>query len=121
MNNESPTIFGDGEQSRDFIFVKDVTKATIQAAESDATGIFNIGSGESTTINKLAKLCIDLLGKSVDPVYKDPRSDDIKDSLADITRAKTFGYSPEYDLKKGLDETIRSFTDRALPIEDNIM
>jgi UDP-glucose 4-epimerase len=113
-NNQDPIIYGDGEQSRDFTYIKDVVEANILAAESNATGIFNIGKGESVTINQLAKLCIEMLGNnSVSPIYKDPRPGDIKDSLADITRAKTFGYSPKYDLKKGLYETIRSFTGEA--------
>ena len=114
INNQDPIIYGDGEQSRDFTYIKDVVEANILAAESDATGIFNIGKGESVTINQLAKLCIEMLSNnSVSPIYKDPRPGDIKDSLADITRAKTFGYSPKYDLKKGLYETIRSFTGEA--------
>lgn len=58
-----PIIFGDGEQSRDFTFVKDAIEATILAAESDATGIFNIGTGNRVTINELAKLTARLLGK----------------------------------------------------------
>ena len=107
-----PVIFGDGEQSRDFTFVKDVVEANILAAESEASGIFNIGSGKSITINQLAKLTANLLGNySINPIHEEPRPGDIKDSLADITRAKTFGYSPKYDFEKGLYETVGSFTD----------
>lgn len=114
INHQSPIIFGDGEQSRDFTYIKDVTEANILAAESEATGIFNIGKGKSITINQLAKLTINLLSNyCINPIHEEPRPGDIKDSLADITRAKTFGYSPKYDLEKGLDETIRSFTDEA--------
>ena len=114
INGQGPIIFGDGEQSRDFTYIKDVTEANILAAESDATGIFNIGNGKGITINQLARLTINLLSNyCINPIHEEPRSGDIKDSLADITRAKTFGYSPKYDLKKGLYETIRSFTGEA--------
>jgi UDP-glucose 4-epimerase len=114
INGQSPIIFGDGEQSRDFTYIKDVTEANILAAESDAIGIFNIGNGKSITINQLAELTINLLSNyGINPIHEEPRPGDIKDSLADITRAKTFGYSPKYDLGKGLYETIRSFIDES--------
>ncbi|MBA7533809.1 UDP-N-acetylglucosamine 4-epimerase [subsurface metagenome] len=113
-NDKSPVIYGDGEQTRDFTYIKDVTEANILAAESDAIGIFNIGNGTSITINQLAKLTINLLSNYyINPIHEEPRPGDIKDSLADITRAKTFGYSPKYDLEKGLYETVRSFTDES--------
>ncbi|MBA7684639.1 UDP-N-acetylglucosamine 4-epimerase [subsurface metagenome] len=114
INGQGPIIFGDGEQSRDFTYIKDVIEANILAAESDVTGIFNIGNGKNITINQLAKLTINLLGNySINSIHEGPRPGDIKDSLADITRAKTFGYSPKYDLEKGLYETVRSFTDES--------
>jgi len=107
---QPPTIYGDGEQTRDFTYVKDVVEANILAAESDEIGIFNISNGESTTINELAKLCIKLLGKDgISPVYEESKSGDIKDSLADISKAKAFGYSPKYSLEEGLRETIVSY------------
>jgi UDP-glucose 4-epimerase len=111
ISSQGPIIYGDGEQSRDFTYVKDVVEANILAAESDATGVFNIGAGKGVTINELAKLCMNMLSNyCVSPVYAEPRPGDVKDSLADISRAKTFGYSPKYDLEKGLHETVRSFT-----------
>ena len=113
-SSQGPVIFGDGEQSRDFTYVKDVVEANILAAESEATGIFNIGTGEKVTINQLAKLCIEMLSNyRVNPIHEEPRKGDIRDSLADITAAKNFGYCPKYDLEKGLHETIRSFTSEA--------
>jgi len=105
-----PLIFGDGEQTRDFTFVKDVAEASILAAESNATGIFNIGRGESITINQLAQLVIKLIGNNdVKPVHKEPRQGDIRHSLADISRAKTFGYNPKHSLEEGLRKTIGGF------------
>lgn len=112
--NKPPVIFGDGEQSRDFTFVKDVIQANILSAESDATGVFNISRGERFTINRLAQLAIRLMGNNdIKPIYENPRPGDIRHSLADITRAGTFGYEPEYSLEQGLEETIRSFRNYA--------
>ena len=105
-----PIIFGNGEQTRDFIFVKDAAQANILAAESDASGIFNIGTGESITINQLASLAIKLTGNNdIKPIHREPRAGDIRHSVANIARARTFGYAPKYSLKEGLGETIRRF------------
>lgn len=104
-----PVIFGDGEQTRDFTFVKDAVDANIRAAEGDATGIFNIGRCESVSINRLAELIIELVGGSVKPVYEKPNPGDVKHSLADISRARTFGYEPKVSLEEGLREIIRCF------------
>jgi UDP-glucose 4-epimerase len=100
---KAPVIFGDGEQSRDFTYVKDVAVANVQAAESKATGVFNLGNGQRVTINRLAELIIGLTGnRNVKPVYREPRPGDILHSLADITKARSFGYNPGYSLEKGL-------------------
>jgi len=101
-----PIIFGDGEQTRDFTFIRDAVEANILAAESDASGIFNIGKGERTSINKLAEFIIRLIGDSVKPVHEEPRSGDIRHSLADISKAREFNYNPKYNLERGLRETI---------------
>ncbi|GAG99240.1 unnamed protein product, partial [marine sediment metagenome] len=82
----------------------------ILAAESDASGVFNIGKSESMTINQLARLAIKLVGNnSVAPVYDEPRPGDIRHSLADISKARTLGYNPRYSLEEGLRETVRRF------------
>lgn len=110
MAGRPPMIFGDGEQSRDFTFVRDVAEANVRAAESNATGIFNIGSSKKVTLNRLAKLIIGLVGgNNIRAAYAESRPGDIKHSLADITRAAAFGYRPEYNLEAGLKETIMAF------------
>ncbi len=109
FEGNSPIIFGDGEQTRDFTFVKDVVSANLLAAESEASGVFNISRGDSITINQLAEYIIELTGSNVKPVYKGSRPGDIKHSLADISKAEAFGYKPEHDLKTGLAETIKWF------------
>jgi len=112
-NGESPIIFGDGKQTRDFTFVRDVVEANILAAESEACGVFNISRGERITLNQLAKLIIELVGDGVEPVHQPPRPGDIKHSLADTSRAKeAFGYESEYPLEAGLAETVRWFNAR---------
>ena len=110
LSGKSPVIFGDGEQTRDFTFVKDVVEANIQAAESEVTGVYNLGNSQRITISQLTKLIIDITkNNNVKPVYKDPRPGDIVHSLADTSKAKAFGYNPRYSLEQGLKETINSF------------
>jgi len=101
-----PIIFGDGEQTRDFTFIKDAVEANILAAESDASGLVNISRGESISINELAKLIIGAIGNNVKPIHQEPRPGDIKYSLADISKARACGYEPKYSLETGLGETI---------------
>ncbi len=102
-----PIIFDDGEQTRDFTFIKDAVEANILAAENDVCGIFNIASGKNITINQLAKLVITIAGKNVGLIHQEPRPGDIRHSLADISKARTFSYEPKYSLEVGLGETIR--------------
>lgn len=106
LENKPPIIFGDGEQTRDFTFVKDVVEANILAAESNAYDVYNIGRGERISINKLAEIIIQLVGNNIEPVYQEARSGDVKHSLADISRARTFGYNPKWSLEEGLRETV---------------
>jgi UDP-glucose 4-epimerase len=107
LAGKPPVIFGNGEQTRDFTFVRDVVEANILAAENPATGVFNIGSGVRVTINHLAQLVIRLAGNdAIKVVYQNTRPGDILHSLADITRAGIFGYRPKYNLEKGLREVI---------------
>jgi UDP-glucose 4-epimerase len=109
IDGDSPVIYGDGEQTRDFTFVRDVVMANMLAGEGGVSGIFNVSTGESITINMLAGLIAELIGNKVEPIHEKERAGDIRHSLADISRAKTFGYNPEYDLKTGLVKTIEWF------------
>ena len=111
LQNGRPIIHGDGNETRDFTFVQDAVHANIVAAESRATGILNIGSGRSVTINELAKIIIRILSGNVRPIHEKPRAGDIRHSLADTTLARTIGYEPRYNLEDGLRETIKGFVD----------
>jgi UDP-glucose 4-epimerase len=102
------TIFGDGKQTRDFVFVKDVVSANVFAAEADATGAFNIGSGRQTSVTELANLVLKLTGRDVAPLYHPPKAGEIRHSFADISRASEFGYSPKHNLEEGIKKTISS-------------
>jgi len=107
LNNEPPFIYGDGKQTRDFVYVKDVVNANILAAESNATGVFNIANGKTITITELAKLIMKIANKNFKLMYKDVRSGDVKHSLADVSKAKEkLNYEPKFDLERGLKETI---------------
>lgn len=107
LSNEPPLIFGDGEQTRDFTFVRDAVHANILAAESQAVGVFNVGGGQRVSINHLARAIMTIVGFNPEPVYREARAGDIKHSLADITLARGFGYEPRYSLEEGLKETAR--------------
>lgn len=109
---EKPTIFGDGTQTRDFTYVKDVVKANILAANSEIEDgtVINIACNKSISINELSNLINNVLGTRVEAKYASPRQGDIKDSLADISRANTLiGYRPDYNLQSGIKETIKWF------------
>jgi UDP-glucose 4-epimerase len=111
MAGETPTIFGDGFTSRDFNYIDNAVSANLlacQAPSSVATGrVFNIGTGESHTLNEVYTVIADLLGFTGKPVYGFPRAGDIRHSLADISRAtKELGYQPKAHLHDGLQKTV---------------
>jgi UDP-glucose 4-epimerase len=108
-NGKRPIIYGDGQQSRDFTFVKHVIDANVLSCESDKTGVYNIACGRRITINELVDMISDILGKNVKPSYSDPRPGDIKHSLADISKAKDFKYNPTGIFKKELAIVVESF------------
>jgi len=106
--NEPPVIFGDGEQTRDFVHVRDVARAVILALKNDGSGVYNIGSGTSVTINELANIMLKIMDRKLKPVHTAPRPGDIRHSHASIERAKRIGYSPTISLEDGIKELIGS-------------
>jgi UDP-glucose 4-epimerase len=107
LNHESPTVYGDGGQTRDFTYVKDVVQANIRAMECEAEGVFNVAYCKRINLNELADAIMEITGITVPLIYEPPRTGDVRDSLADIRRAQdAFGYAPEYTVQKGLEETI---------------
>ncbi|MCX6688220.1 MAG: SDR family oxidoreductase [Methanoregula sp.] len=107
LARQSPTIYGDGEQTRDFTYVKDVVQANIRAMESQAQGVFNVAYCQRINLKELASEIMEITGISVPLNFELPRIGDVKDSLADISRAQeAFGYKPVYTVKSGLAETV---------------
>jgi len=107
---EPPIVFGDGEQTRDFVHVSDVVEAIMLSLRNEGVrGVLNIGSGEGITINYLANLILKLMGREdLRPIYATPRPGDIRHSIADITRArKGLGFKPKVELEVGIKELIR--------------
>ncbi len=110
LDGKPLTIFGDGKQTRDFIFVKDVVAANLRGMEGDAEGVFNIARGERTSLNELASLLVDIVGSEAGIVYEAPRAGDVRHSMADVSKARDrLGFSPSYSIREGLEETVRSF------------
>ena len=103
------TIFGDGEQTRDFVYVSDVVAATMKAADvSGIHGAFNIASAQRVTINRLAEMMVAYSGVKVDIIHASPRQGDVRDSLADVSAARdTLGYQPAVTLERGLRDYLR--------------
>jgi len=110
LNGEQPIIYGDGEQSRDFTYISNVVDANLRAAESgSAVGqVINIANGERVTINQVFEKVKKLTGRTdVQPEYAPARTGDVRDSLADLTLARSLlGYSPKIDLEEGLRLTL---------------
>jgi len=106
--NESPEIFGNGLQTRDFIFVKDVANANLLSMMSDVSfGFFNIGSQNSISILELAKMMIKNSGLNLKPEFKDPLEGDAKISLSDISLAKNkLQWNPTYKLEKWFEDEV---------------
>ena len=103
-------IYGDGLQTRDFVYVTDVVQANIQAMEKDAPGVYNIACGMQINLLDLADMIAEITGISVPIVFDPPAKGDVRDSVADITLAKkSIGYAPNWSLHKGLEATIAWF------------
>lgn len=107
LKDENPVIYGDGKQTRDFIYVKNIAKANYEVALNDATGVYNIAHGKTTSINELLEIICEIMGYDCNPTYLPRPKGDIIDSVADITKAQEeFGFKSEHDFKKELKETI---------------
>ncbi|MGP8011954.1 MAG: SDR family oxidoreductase [Halobacteriota archaeon] len=115
LNDSSPIIYGDGQQSRDFTFVKHVVDANVLACESKKTGTFNVACGRSVSINELVALIGEITGTTIEAKHAAPRPGDVKHSLADISKARSFGYEPKGTFKDELEATVRWFENGLRP------
>jgi nucleoside-diphosphate-sugar epimerase len=110
LRGNPPTVFGDGEQTRDFTFVDNVVHANILCSKAEKTSgeVINIATSSRISLNELISILRKITDRDIDPVYADPRKGDVRHSLADISRAqKLIGYKPIVDLEKGLRKTIQ--------------
>lgn len=113
IKGEPATIYGDGKTTRDFTYVSNVVNANILAADREANfdgAVMNIGAGQRTSLLELVAKINTVLGTDLKPLHEDERLGDVKDSLADISRAKEMlGYVPEVDVSAGLKHTVEYF------------
>jgi UDP-glucose 4-epimerase len=119
LAGDQPTIYGDGEQSRDFTYIDNVVAGNLLAAAAPAVKVsgqmMNLATGARITLNQTFDILKDLTGYEGKPAYADGRAGDIKDSLADISRAKMLlGYEPKVDFREGLRRTVEWY--KTLPV-----
>lgn len=112
LNNESPIIFGDGYQTRDLIYVKDIVKANLLALRNANNKIINISTNVSVTVNELFKTMKRIFNSDIEAVHKESRQGDILHSYLDNTVARNLlGWNAEYDFESGVRETINYYKD----------
>jgi len=116
QRGDTPVIFGDGQQSRDFTYVENVVNATLKACTAPAAAgkVINVGVGRSYTLNQTIALLNGIFGRQVRPQYDPPRKGDVFQSLADISLARqTLGYEPQVSFEEGLRRTVDWFKSEA--------
>ena len=105
LNNEEPTVYGDGEQTRDYIYVKDVVSALIKASLIEENHFLNIGTGVETSVNDLVNSMKIQFNSQINPIYKPAREGELKRSVLNNTKAKEdLDWKPEYSLDRGMKE-----------------
>ena len=109
LEHRQPIIYGDGEQTRDFTYVANVVDGVLRACEAKGAAgeVINVATGGRISLNELLRVMNGILGTTAQPVYKEPRAGDVKDSQADISKARTLlGYQPSVPLEEGLRHTL---------------
>jgi nucleoside-diphosphate-sugar epimerase len=116
LAGEGATIFGDGKQTRDFIFVQDAVRANLLAADAvRASGaVINVATGRRISLNDLWRAIREIMGVTAPSRHAAARVGDVRDSVADISRARELlGFEPAVDLREGLRRTAESFSQKA--------
>jgi nucleoside-diphosphate-sugar epimerase len=109
LEGRQPIIYGDGEQTRDFTYVANVVDGVLRACEApDAAGqVINVATGGRISLNELLRVMNRIVGTQIEPIYKEERTGDVRDSQADVTKAKRLlGYTPIVSLEEGLRQTL---------------
>ena len=116
INNEQPVIYGDGSQTRDFVYVKDVASANLQALRFEGSGIFNISLTTSSSINQLFSIIQSMSQNEISPIYKTPKRGDIKESLlCNKMSIQKLDWKPVYSLPEGLEKTYEYYLKQNQP------
>tara|TARA_B100001113_G_scaffold232089_1_gene190643 strand:+ start:728 stop:1651 length:924 start_codon:yes stop_codon:yes gene_type:complete len=111
LNKEEPTIYGDGEQTRDYIYVKDVISALIKSSKIDENHFLNIGTGVETSVNDLANTMQRQFNFEINPIYKPARKGELNRSVLNNTKAKKeLNWKPEYNLDDGIKQVFNWLT-----------
>lgn len=114
LKDKPPTVYGDGEQSRDFTHIDNVVSANLLAAAAKQTAgeVINVACGQAVTVNEIIAMINKLLGKNIKPIYAEPRAGDVKHSLADIAAARNLiGFEPIVSFSEGLQLAIDWYRD----------
>jgi len=113
LNDKTPTIFGDGSQTRDYLYVEDAVEAALICTgltRANLIPIFNIGTGKETSVNEIYSLISKMIGKNIKPIFAQAKAGDLKRSCLDSSKIKKdLGWQPKDDLKEGLKKTIEWF------------
>ena len=111
LEGKRPVVFGDGEQTRDFVYIANVVQANLKAAVAPAAvgRAMNIGYGERISLNEVLRVAGEMLGITVEVEYRPARPGDVRDSVADISLARDLlGYQPEISFRAGLTRTLEA-------------
>ena len=113
LNNENVSIFGDGNEYRDYIYIEDVISFVFKIIDNEETGIFNISSGETTATIDIFNNISNIIGYKNPPIFLDSREGDIFGIEIDNSKSKSIGWKPRFDLKSGLTETINFLNNKS--------
>ena len=107
LSNERPIIYGDGNQTRDYVYVLDVVEAMILSSRSEDNLFLNIGTGVETSVNQLVEIMKDKFNSDIEPIYQDAREGELLRSVLDNSKAlSTIGWKPVYDLNAGMEKVV---------------
>ena len=107
LSNEQPIIYGDGNQTRDYVYVLDVVEAMILSSKTEENLFLNIGTGIETSVNQLVEIMKDKFNSDIEPIYQDAREGELLRSVLDNSKAlATIGWKPVYDLNAGMEKVV---------------
>ncbi|MCD6310706.1 MAG: NAD-dependent epimerase/dehydratase family protein [Candidatus Eremiobacteraeota bacterium] len=110
LSEKSPVIFGDGEQTRDYVYVGDIAKANLLVLDRGSGMCFNLGTGIQTSVNQIFRQIVKILGSDIKPVYEAPRPGEVMHIALDAGKAKNvIGWEPDVSIEEGLNKTLEFF------------